>query len=122
MKRMTWFVSGAAAGVAGATYARRKVKQHATKLAPTNVARSAAATVKHGVHNVGDALHEGRAAMRAKEAELRARRDGHAVIANESSTGELLVTGEVQPGQVIVLRDVRPRRDPADVQRRRNRR
>ena len=35
MKRVTWFVTGAAAGAAGASYATRKVKQTATHIANT---------------------------------------------------------------------------------------
>ena len=42
MKRITWFVGGAAAGVAGASYATKKVKQTAAQISPTQVARSAA--------------------------------------------------------------------------------
>ena len=38
IKRLTWFVSGAVAGVAGAGIAKRKVKQAATHLTPKNVA------------------------------------------------------------------------------------
>ena len=41
MKRITWFVGGAAAGVAGANYATKKVKQTAAQISPTQVARSA---------------------------------------------------------------------------------
>ena len=41
MKRITWFVGGAAAGVAGANYATKKVKQTAAQISPGQVARSA---------------------------------------------------------------------------------
>ncbi len=60
IKRMTWFVGGAVAGVAGASIAKKKVKQAATHLAPRNVVHSATGRVR-------DAVGEGRRAMRAKE-------------------------------------------------------
>ncbi|MHC4910707.1 MAG: hypothetical protein ACYTF9_13430, partial [Planctomycetota bacterium] len=75
MKRVTWFVTGIATGAAGASYATRKVKQTASQLTPTNVAkRSAGQARKHG-RKVVDAVREGRAAMHAREDELKARRD-----------------------------------------------
>lgn len=107
IKRMTWFVGGAVAGVAAAGVAKRKVKQAATHLAPGNVVRG----MRGRVH---DAVVEGRTAMRAKEAELRARLDGRATtLADDLAEGdEVLVDGRpVKPGQVIVLKQVRDRGD-----------
>lgn len=107
IKRLTWFVSGAVAGIAGAGLTKRKVKQKAADLAPSKVARNAAQRVR-------DAASEGRRAMRAKEAELKARLDGRsATLADELHEGdEVLVDGRpVEPGQVIVLRQVRERTD-----------
>jgi hypothetical protein len=113
IKRLTWFVSGAVAGVAGAGIAKRKVKQAASQLAPKNVAQGITTRVRESVV-------EGRMAMRAKEAELRARLDGRAVrLADDLDDGdEVLVDGvPVEPGQVIVLKQVRDR----DADRRRYR-
>ena len=113
MKRLTWFIGGAAAGVAGAGIAKRKVKQAATHLSPKSVARN----VSDRVH---DAVAEGRRAMRAKELELRARLDGRVTtLADDLDEGdEVLVDGRpVQPGQVIVLKQVRD--DTRDRRRRR---
>lgn len=110
MKRVTWFVSGAVAGVMGAGYAKRKVKATASQLAPVNVARGAADRVKTRLHDVGDAVREGRDAMRTKEQELKARVDGRAVPLDTALApgDQVLVEGRaVEPGQVIVLRDVR---------------
>ncbi|MEI8237938.1 MAG: hypothetical protein WCI22_00825 [Actinomycetota bacterium] len=115
MKRLTWFIGGAVAGVAGAGLAKQKVKQAAVDFAPANVAHKAAQHLK-------DAFREGRRAMRAKEAELRAQRDGRAVsLADEVEEGDqVLVDGRpVEPGQVIVLRQVREQR--AQAPRRRDR-
>ena len=59
-----------------------------------------------------DAVAEGRVAMRAKEAELRARVDGRAVrLADDLDEGdEVLVDGvPVEPGQVIVLKQIHDR-------------
>ena len=107
IKRMSWFLGGAVAGVAGVGVAKRKMKQAATHLTPKNVV--------HGVtHRVRDAFSEGRQAMRAREAELRARLDGRATtLADDLDDGdEVLVDGQpVSPGQVIVLKQVRDRDD-----------
>ena len=67
MKRVTWFVTGVAAGATGATYASRKVKERARQLKPTNVARGAAVKAKEGGARFVDAVRDGRAAMQAKE-------------------------------------------------------
>lgn len=110
MKRVTWFVSGAVAGVAGAGYAKRKVRSTAAQLAPANVARGAVDRARARLHDVGDAVREGRDAMRAKEHELKARVDGRAVPLDSALApgDQVLVDGRaVEPGQVIVLRDVR---------------
>lgn len=100
MKRVTWFVGGVVAGAAGAGVAKRKVKQKASELAPVTVARNA-------VDRVRDAVAEGRQAMRAKEAELRARLEGRAEPLELDEGDSVLVEGRpVEPGQVIVLRQV----------------
>jgi len=108
VKRVTWFVSGVAAGAAGVTYTKRKVKQTAAQLAPANIARNAAHVVRERGHDIADAVREGRDAMKAKEAELLARRDGHAVVDMHDNT--IIIPPDVEPGQVIVLRDVREER------------
>ncbi|MCU1387497.1 MAG: hypothetical protein JWL72_835 [Ilumatobacteraceae bacterium] len=121
MKRVTWFVSGAVAGVAGAGYAKRKVKETASQLAPANVAKAAVAKVRHRSADVADAVRDGRDAMRAKEAELRARLHGSAEIVEAFEPEDLvLVDGHrVEPDQVIVLR---PARDEHSGPRRHSRR
>ena len=93
MKRVTWFAAGMAAGAATSAYATRKVKKTARALKPSNVARGAVGRAKAKGRDVAEAVRDGRDAMRAKEAELRAQRDGDAV--------------PVRPGQVVVLEDVR---------------
>lgn len=110
IKRFTWFVAGAVAGVAAMGAARRKVKAAAADLAPAEVLRRTGDRVR-------DAVAEGRRAMRAKEAELRARSGGAETLDQQLGAGdEVLVDGvPVEPGQVIVLRQVprderRPRR------------
>lgn len=109
IKRLSWFVGGAVAGVTGAGYAKRKVKQTAAHLAPANVARTAVAKVRDRGHDVVEAVRDGREAMHAKEAELRAELDGARSIAEElDPDDQVLVAGHpVDPGQVIVLRQVR---------------
>lgn len=108
MKRLTWFVGGLAAGAAGAGYAKRKVRSTAAQLAPARVVKGATAKVRGTVDEALDAVREGRRAMRAKEAELEARRDGRA-----ASLAEVLGPGDevqvdgipVDAAQVVVLRD-----------------
>ena len=113
IKRLTWFVGGLAAGAVGAGAAKRKVKSVASDLAPVRVAKRTTDRARRRGHDVADAIREGRQAMRAKEAELRARLDGRAsTLADELETGdEVLIDGQpVEPGQVIVLRQVRDER------------
>ena len=43
LKRLTWFTTGAIAGVAGAGFAKRKVKQTAAQLAPSGLLTSVSA-------------------------------------------------------------------------------
>lgn len=115
IKRLTWFVGGAAAGIAGASVAKKKVKAAAAELAPANVARKAGDRVR-------DAVHEGKRAMRAKEAELRARMNGGVgSLADTLDEGDtVLVDGHpVEPGQVIVLKQVRERNEANGRTRRR---
>lgn len=106
IKRLTWFLGGAAAGIAGASVAKRKVKAVTAEYAPAQVAKKATNRVK-------DAIAEGKRAMKAKEAELRARLDGTAsTLADDLADGDtVFVDGQpVEPGQVIVLRQVREQR------------
>ena len=103
IKRLTWFLGGAVAGIAGAGFAKRKVKATAAQLAPARVVQSAAQRAR-------EALLEGKLAMRAREAELRARRDGRLEnLGDDLELGDaVLVDGlQVEPGKVIVLRQVR---------------
>lgn len=110
MKRVTWFVTGVAAGAAGTGYAKRKVKQTAQQLAPANVARSAADKVRGSGRHVVDAVREGRAAMRAREDELKARRDLRVEPLDErlAPDEQVMIDGRpVDAGRVIVLKQRR---------------
>lgn len=115
IKRLTWFVGGAVAGIAGAGVAKKKVKAAAAEFAPANVARKTTERVK-------DAVREGRRAMKAKEAEMRARMDGRSgTLADDLDAGDtVLVDGRpVEAGQVIVLKQVRDRNEASGRPRRR---
>jgi hypothetical protein len=85
MKRLVWFAVGAAAGAAAPAYARRKARQAAERYRPVNMAKGA-------VDRLTDAVREGRAAMAAKEAELRSSRP-----ADSPATEVLLVEGVIVP-------------------------
>lgn len=102
MRRLVWFVGGAVAGLAGANVAKRKVREVATELSPAHVAKRAGERVR-------DAITEGRRAASLREAELKATLEGRgASLADELDEGDtVLVDGRpVEPGQVIVLRQV----------------
>lgn len=118
MKRVTWFISGAAAGAVGAGVAKRKVKAAAAELTPVKVAQRAGERVRRRGHDMAEAVREGRRAMHAKEAELRGRLHGRATdLGDDDEIEAVLVDGrEVEPGQVIVLRQVRD--DPSRRRRR----
>ncbi len=117
IKRLTWFVGGAVLGAVGTGRAKKKVRSVADELAPVQVARKATERVRRRGHDVADAVREGRRAMRAKELELRARLDGRVStladeLDDELGDSTLLVDGvPVEPGQVIVLRQLRDERD-----------
>jgi hypothetical protein len=113
MRRVTWFVGGVVAGAAGASYTTRKVKRAASQLAPTNVVKSAAGKVRDGGRSVVGAVREGRAAMHAKEDELKARRDARIEPLDERlEPGEqLYVDGRpVDSARVIVMKSRAERR------------
>ena len=105
LKRVSWFVSGAIAGIAGAGFAKRKVKQTAAQLTPTNIAKTAAAKVREKGHDVADAVRDGRDAMRAKESELRAKLAGDDRRADELDGVDALAGDPrvVATGRVIVI-------------------
>ncbi|HUF99091.1 MAG TPA: hypothetical protein VMM60_13255 [Ilumatobacter sp.] len=111
MKRVTWFVGGVAAGVTGASYAKKKVSRtvHRTAetLSPKNIAKSASTKARAKANVVVDAVREGRAAGKAREHELRTRRD-HVAEPIDGRLGpddQLLVDGQpVDTGRVIVLK------------------
>jgi hypothetical protein len=107
MKRVTWFVTGVAAGAAGAGYAAKKVKHTVSQMAPANVARTAAGKVRDRSRQVADAVREGRAAMHAREDELKARRDARVETLDDrlEPGDQLLVDGRpVDTARVIVLK------------------
>ena len=109
MKRLVWFLGGAAAGITGAGLAKRKVKSVAVELAPVNVAKKAGTRVR-------DAVQEGRRAMKAKEAELRARVNGDVrTLADELCEGDAValagIAGLLSNG-AAVLAPLIPNRVP----------
>lgn len=107
MKRVTWFVGGIAAGATGANYAKKKVKEKASQISPGGVARSAASRARQTAGQVVDAVKDGRSAMREREDELKARRDGRITSLDEhvSPSDQVFVDGvPVESGRVIVMR------------------
>lgn len=107
MRRVTWFVGGVVAGAAGAGYAKKKVRDATAQLTPVNVVRSAGTRARNRSRTVVDALREGRAAMHAREDELKARRDARIeTLDDQLEPGDqLYVDGRpVDSARVIVLK------------------
>ncbi|MBI2709958.1 MAG: hypothetical protein HYX34_09720 [Actinobacteria bacterium] len=72
LKRTVWFTTGAAVGLGSSMWVQRRVKRAARRLLPEQVAAGVGTTVRRTVADVRAAAVEGRDAMRAREAELRA--------------------------------------------------
>jgi hypothetical protein len=107
MKRVTWFAGGVVAGLASAGYAKKKVKETASQMAPAQIAKSAVGTVRNKTSNVADAFREGRQVMKHTEDELRARREGRLTSLDEhvAPGDQVYVDGvPVESGRVIVMR------------------
>jgi hypothetical protein len=107
MKRVTWFAGGVVAGIASAGYAKKKVKATASQMAPTQIARSAAVTVRAKTSDVVDAFREGRQVMKHTEDELHARREGRLTSLDQhvAPGDQVYVDGvPVESGRVIVMR------------------
>lgn len=107
MKRVTWFAGGVVAGLASAGYAKKKVKETASQMAPAQIARSAGQSVRNKTRDVADAVRDGRQVMKHTEDELRARRDGRLVSLDEhvEPGDQVYVDGvPVESGRVIVMR------------------
>lgn len=108
VKRVTWFAGGVAAGVVGAGWAKKKVKQTAAQIAPTSVVRGAAGRVRDKGRLIVDAVREGRQEMQHHEDELRARRDGRLTSLDEhvAPGDQVYVDGvPVDSGRVVVMRE-----------------
>lgn len=107
MKRVTWFAGGVVAGLASAGYAKKKVKETASQMAPTQIAKLAVDTMRTKTGNVADAFREGRQVMKHTEDELHARREGRLTSLDEhvAPGDQVYVDGvRVESGRVIVMR------------------
>ena len=107
IKRLVWFVSGAVAGISGALFAGKKVRRTVTGLGPVKVIHRAASSTRSRVTTLTDAWSAGKEAMHDKESELKARRDGRVeTLSSHSHLDPIQPGDEVEPGRVIVLRQV----------------
>lgn len=113
IKRLIWFVSGVVAGISGVLFAGRRVKRSVTSFTPIKVAQRATQSTRSRLNSVADAFREGRDAMRDKEFEMKAKRDGRVESFDQQGSirplqpgDELLIDGKrIEPGRVIVLRE-----------------
>jgi hypothetical protein len=75
IRRVFWFGTGASVGAGGVWWIRRRVRRVVMRYTPEavgpEVRAQVAANLRRGRDDVRDAVREGRAAMRAREAELR---------------------------------------------------
>jgi hypothetical protein len=114
IKRLFWFVSGIVAGIGGVLFAGRRVKRTIGAMGPVKVASRAAEATRSRLGNVQAAFREGREAMRDREAELRARRDGRIDHLDSGTSIDPVAPGDsvlvdgtpVAASRVIVLRQV----------------
>ena len=117
IKRLIWFVSGVVAGISGVLFAGKRVKRSVTSFTPIKVAQRATQSTRSRLNSVADAFREGRDAMRDKEFEMKAKRDGRVESFDQQGSirplqpgDELLIDGKrIEPGRVIVLREDMPR-------------
>ncbi|MSO32663.1 MAG: hypothetical protein EXQ64_07615 [Ilumatobacteraceae bacterium] len=113
IKRLIWFVSGVVAGISGVLFAGKRVKRSVTSFTPIKVAQRATQSTRSRLNSVADAFREGRDAMRDKEFEMKAKRDGRVESFDQQGSirplqpgDELLIDGKrIEPGRVIVLRE-----------------
>jgi hypothetical protein len=70
-RRVFWVGTGAAAGFGGAMWIRRRLQLAMERVMPRRVRADVAGGAKKVSGNVRGAVTDGRAAMRAREAELR---------------------------------------------------
>jgi hypothetical protein len=107
MRRVVWFVGGAAAGASGVVYAKRKVAEAVDKVRPSNLAHPASSSARRAVNRLGDAVREGATAARRRERELIAERDGRLIRLSDYLTDgdEVVIDGQrVDSAKVVVLR------------------
>jgi hypothetical protein len=82
-KRIFWMGTGVAVGAGSAFWAKRKVEQTVEQYLPEQVATRAASSARGLAGTVRAAANEGREAMRATEAELRARVEARTFVGPE---------------------------------------
>lgn len=71
IRRLVWFATGVAAGLGGAMWIRRRLLRALERYVPERVAAEVSTSVRRIGTDVRDAVGEGRAAMRDREASLR---------------------------------------------------
>jgi hypothetical protein len=72
VRRAFWFTTGATAGFGGAMWIRRRALRALQRYAPGQIQTDVASSVKRAGGELREAVAVGRAAMRRREAELRA--------------------------------------------------
>jgi hypothetical protein len=75
IKRVIWLGMGAVIGASGSVWANRRVRRMVDRYAPVEVRHRIEDRVRTASGHVRSAVHDGRDAMREREAELRGRAD-----------------------------------------------
>lgn len=73
MKRLTWFVSGVAAGAGAVVLVGRRIRRRIVDLTPVRVAERAIDRTRGSVTRLRAAVSEGRQAMSEREVQLKSR-------------------------------------------------
>ncbi len=102
-KRIIWVGTGMVAGASGAFWAKRKVEETVERYLPEQVAVRAASSARGLGATVKAAATEGRAAMKATEAELRQRVEARTFVGERP----------VEPEPAVVADPPRDRRRTA---------
>lgn len=107
MKRLGWFITGAAAGAGAMRMAKRRVRTVTRRLSPRRVQADVASSVRRRVGAVSDAVREGRAAKVNRERALMAKLDNRveSLDAHLGPEDTVLIDGEpADRDRVVVLR------------------
>jgi hypothetical protein len=116
-KRIFWMSTGMAVGAGSAFWAKRKVEATVERYLPEQVADRAATSAKDLGRTVLAAASEGREAMRATEAELRARVEARTFVGQPEAAAAKPAAAPAASGARRTPRQPAPRSEAAPARR-----